>query len=1453
MDVQPRRQRPRRTPTRRGDTRYKLPRAVLRDAGTQLEEQPLNPRHASRSDLSLTAGTGAVHATHSSARRFMHLFLATLLLLAIPLATPFACSITPALAASGNDPKTVTLSTEFRHQLDGQEAYCTNIDVTPPTVGTVLSSWTSGPLLLDYVLYHADGGFDVQYGWEPTRYAVWTIMHNDERYLTTYGSGEAMPTWFSNQVKEIYQAAQDWVKAGAEGPERGCSRIYAPPSNEYQPVAICVPQLGDIKLEKASSLEGISTADACYSLEGAEYTVYADENCSDPVTILTTDNKGQAEASGLSQGSYWVRETKAPRGFAKNEQVYQVSVAPMETASVGGGTVFDQPLYATVDALVRKVDAEMMAQGSASQAQGDATLAGAQFTVRRYANTAGNTGESVVRSWTIQTDGSGKAYLDDAHLVGGDDLYRDKSGAPVLPLGTYTIAEVSAPAGYLAISDGRTFVVEQQGSKAVVKTIGSSTGGTQDTDGLFHFPNSIIRGGVRLGKVDAQNGEHVAQGNATLAGAVLAIELSSDQPVVVDNHLYMPGEVVTTVTVSTDGTAQTADDALPYGSYVAYEVEAPAGYLLANRLTWNVAFQIREDRAVVDLSGVSGSVPDKVKRGDLSFVKVDGQTMRRLGNVPFVIESLTTGERHVLVTDDNGQCSTASNFNAHTQNTNANDVLLDNDAFSLLAASAEERTVEEPVEDEVSGEDEVVISPEETEEAEDEVFATAEEDVLLEDAVTEADMLEDEVTPEVADVPEALDIEAPSDEEAVEELPNEVENADEAEVNQPPEALTEATELEEAELDELTREEPEPESLELTAASFDGPQLDATAGIWFSGSTGLTVEPDDEQGALPYDTYRISEVRCPANEGYDLATFEVRVSRDSFVIDGGTVDDHALPDLQTQLAVVSSDGGSLCQLVDYVYYNNLATDGTTYEVRGSLHLVNEDGTDGGVVTDANGGEAVSSMAFTPTAPSGVVEVPFSLNMQALHGQAVVAFEELWLDGSLIASHTDPQDEDQTVSIPTIATTLTDTEGSKEVYGSGNVQLVDTVRYEGLVPGKTYTLTGTLMDKVTGEALISATGVPIAAEATVVPDAPTGSAEVVFSFDGRICLGRQVVAFEKLSYEGVELAVHADLNDEDQTVRIPRISTTATDASDGDHLLFAGEKAQVIDTVTYEGLIPGEEYVLCGRLVERLTSLGLTNSNEPITSELTFTPEEPNGSVQMTFTFDARTCAGYELTAFETLWRADRLVAAHEDPSSDEQSLSVPAIHTTATSANGTKSIVAEAGQKIVDTITYEGLTVGEDYLVSGVLHVRDKHGKDLGMLLDADGKPVSASMPLIPETSSGTIQATFEVDASELGGRDLVVFELLMMADDEQIIASHEDISDGDQSVSVVKKPTQPGEPTAPTKRVTGVLMPQTGDLSLPIAAASVLATIALIVGLALRKYEQRKGRSESWLDSWVD
>ena len=121
-------------------------------------------------------------------------------------------------------------------------------------------------------------------------------------------------------------------------------------------------------------------------------------------------------------------------------------------------------------------------------------------------------------------------------------------------------------------------------------------------------------------------------------------------------------------------------------------------------------------------------------------------------------------------------------------------------------------------------------------------------------------------------------------------------------------------------------------------------------------------------------------------------------------------------------------------------------------------------------------------------------------------------------------------------IPELGTTAT-IDGKKEFTVNGDVTIDDVVSYKHLVPGKEYTVKGILMDKATGKPFLVA-GKEITSEVTFTAEKANSEVTVSFTFDGSIITkDTDVVVFESLYYDGVEIAVHADIDDTDQTVTI----------------------------------------------------------------------------------------------------------------------------------------------------------------------------------------------------------------------------------------------------------------------------------------------------------------------------
>ena len=243
-------------------------------------------------------------------------------------------------------------------------------------------------------------------------------------------------------------------------------------------------------------------------------------------------------------------------------------------------------------------------------------------------------------------------------------------------------------------------------------------------------------------------------------------------------------------------------------------------------------------------------------------------------------------------------------------------------------------------------------------------------------------------------------------------------------------------------------------------------------------------------------------------------------------------------------------------------------------------------------------------------------------------------------------------------IPELKTTAT-VDGKKEVGATEVFTLEDVVEYKHLVPGKEYTVKGVLMDKATGEPLLIDEK-EIRSETTFTPDEPTGDVIVSFEFDARyIKKDTDIVVFESLYSENKELAVHAEIDDESQTVtvKLPKIGTKAS--IEGKKKFTANGDITIDDVVSYKHLTAGKEYTIKGILMDKSTGKQFLVDGKEVCSEVTFTPEIADGEVTVSFTFDGSVITKEtEIVVFETLYRDETEIAVHADIDDKDQTVTI---------------------------------------------------------------------------------------------------------------------------------------------------------------------------------------------------
>lgn len=564
---------------------------------------------------------------------------------------------------------------------------------------------------------------------------------------------------------------------------------------------------------------------------------------------------------------------------------------------------------------------------------------------------------------------------------------------------------------------------------------------------------------------------------------------------------------------------------------------------------------------------------------------------------------------------------------------------------------------------------------------------------------------------------------------------------------------------------------------------IEGELIDKNTGESLGITAGSSFTPESSNGTAEVEF----TVDTAALEGRTIVAFE------SLKYEGRTVAVHAdindtdqtlcIPEIRTTLIdtvtedhVAGPDAKTV--LTDTVSYNNLVP-GKEYSLTGTLMNKKT----GKELTDEKGNAYTVTSTFTPESGSGTVDISFTVDTSKINGVTVVAFEKMYYNGILIAIHTDIGDEEQTVYVPKIRTTLKDTVTKEHVASQETVTLTDTVRYSDLLPGKEYKITGYLVNRETGEKIIDADGNEITSSAVFTPDSPEGSVDIIFEFGAGLLKGKTVVAFEDLYYKEIKAASHADITDEDQTVYFPEIHTVLTDMKTDKHVSAQAETFRFTDTVSYKDLKPGSAYVMRGTLYVKSTGEMLTGADgEPVTAETGFTPETGSGTVDLVFSFEASVLKGESVVAFEELSYNGKVVAVHNDINDRDQTVDIPDIRTTFfDAAFGPDSELArsDGNVELTDRVFYKNLTPDLEYRLYLTVMVKDT-GE---LLLDKDGKPVTAEKVFVPGKLEGYVDVSVTVDSSLLEGRSLVAFETLDHGNITLVI--HADIEDRDQTVDI--------------------------------------------------------------------
>ena len=233
-------------------------------------------------------------------------------------------------------------------------------------------------------------------------------------------------------------------------------------------------------------------------------------------------------------------------------------------------------------------------------------------------------------------------------------------------------------------------------------------------------------------------------------------------------------------------------------------------------------------------------------------------------------------------------------------------------------------------------------------------------------------------------------------------------------------------------------------------------------------------------------------------------------------------------------------------------------------------------------------------------------------------------------------------------IPEIYTNAT-VDGKKEISATEVFTLEDVVSYQHLIPGQKYVIKGVLMDKNTGRPILI-NNEEIRSESKFIPETAAGEIVLPFMFDSRfIKEDTNIVIYETLYRENIEITAHTDIEDMNQTVSvwIPKIETQAN--IDGEKENTVKDQITIEDIVSYKNLTPGKEYTVKGVLMNKTTGRPLLSYDKEICSEETFIPETANGTIMVSFTFEGEYLKKTtEIVVFETLYRENVPIAVHAD-------------------------------------------------------------------------------------------------------------------------------------------------------------------------------------------------------------
>ena len=1144
------------------------------------------------------------------------------------------------------------------------------------------------------------------------------------------------------------------------------------------------PKTGFLKIHKSSADPAITNGNSCYNFEGIPYGIFTDAECRNPVTVVKLDANGYSQPYELTAGTYYVREAEAKpgSGYQTNSTVYTIEVTAGTTsdAPVMCETT-DVPLDDPFGIVINKINAD----GTTT-----ADLSGAEYTITYYpkqyntlAEIQAETDPSIKPTeWIIKTvklsDGTYTASLRDECIVKGEAKFgKYTTGQYIIPLGTITVQETKAPAGFTtegaAVSAAKTgaaisgvngvylFNFVDNNSAVYLKSGNAISNKLDDETAVtLTYAERQINGSPKMEKHDFELNKKAAMGGTNFEGISFEIYCLDDS-VIIGNDTYTKGQTITTVTSDAEGNID-VNMQFPIGHYAVREKAANNYYTMTTGQIHYFNVVEYQGGAFIQYEPDTNAVTfmDRVVRGDLSFVKKNSDTDEALAYIPFRITNNTTGETHYILTGADGTYTSAA---GKTTNTNAND--------AVLSQYGDKDVIPQSVVDSLAKDAGLWfgMGSEGTMTAANDsygsfVYGTYTITELKTEATRSMKMYTSTFTIDtdgkvldlgtVNNVPMGIkttlvDVNGEHFTEPVSSITLTDHVAYKNLDTDKTYTLTGTLYVKEG--DALT--ELMTETVDFTPAEKNGTQ-DVTFTFDASGLVGKSV--------VAFEELSVNGEFCAEHKDKDDENQTVIFPGIQTTARDNVTEDHV------------SNATDSITIVDTVVYTGLKK-GDTYTVTGTLM----DAETGEAALDDDGNAITASKEFTAPTADGNIDITFTFAGVSLAGKTLVAFEQIDHDGKKYAVHADINDKGQTVYIPKIRTKALDANtGLNQVKADSNVTVVDTVTYTHLLPGKTYVMKGVLMTSA-GNALM-VNGKTITASTEFVPTTPDGTVDVTFNFDASEIGGRKLVVYEYLELDGNTVASHTDISDTDQTIYVPKLRTTIFDSENGSHNSAADEDITLIDTVRYNGVEIGRRYTVVGTLVDKATGKEiLDDAGNKITASNEFVAEKTNGTIDVTFKFSGKCLAGKTTVAFEDMYSEGKKVAVHADLRDEGQTEYFPSVHTTATS-NDTEDHVVGANEKvtITDQVALKALKLGTEYTLSGTL-MNAKTGKPIMV----NGNTITARRTFTADAHEMTIPLIYTLNASELAGTTTVVFENLYS--DGALLAAHADLEDADQTVYI--------------------------------------------------------------------